>query len=74
MDNRYIKLFIAFIVSALLVFFTREMNGYYVLFIDNLPYIGYYLPEILFDILHLIAIIFFFKFSYIWIKELWKLK
>jgi hypothetical protein len=74
MDNRYIKLFIALIVSALLVFFSREMNGHYVWFIDNLPYIHYYLPEILFDILHLIAIIFFFKFSYIWIKELWKLK
>jgi hypothetical protein len=72
MESRYTKLFIALIVSALLVYLARELEGR-IFFIDSLPYLKK-LPELLFDLLHLIAIILFFKFSYLWIKELWKLK
>jgi hypothetical protein len=72
MENRYIKLFIALIVSALFVFLSREIEGHHVWLFD-LRIINK-LPGILFELLHLVGIIFFFKFSYIWIKELWKLK
>jgi hypothetical protein len=73
MENRYIKLFIALIISALFVFLSREIEGHHVRYVSNLPFINR-LPEFLFELLHLVGIIFFFKFSYIWIKELWNLK
>lgn len=72
MENRYINLFIGLIVSALFVFLSREMAGHNV-WLYGLPIINR-LPGIIFELLYLVGIIFFFKFSYIWIKELWKLK
>ncbi|KGX84166.1 hypothetical protein [Pontibacillus marinus] len=68
--ERYIKLLIALIVSALLMFISNHFGRYG---LDYIPF-GDVIANIIYEIVYIIGFIAFVKVAYLWVKELWELK
>jgi len=68
--ERYIKLLIALIVSALFMFIANHFDRYGM---DYIPF-GDHFTELVYGLAYIIGFIAFVKVGYLWVKELWELK
>ncbi|QHE51744.1 hypothetical protein [Pontibacillus sp. HMF3514] len=68
--ERYIRLLIALIVSALFMFLANHFGRYG---LDYIPF-GRILANIVYELVYIVGFIAFVKVAYLWVKELWKLK
>lgn len=76
--DRFVKLFITLVVSVILIYVSYVLGNRTIFY--NMPHIRFLtifledIAHILFKLLYVIGLFFFFKVTYLWIKELWKLK
>jgi hypothetical protein len=70
--ERYVKLLIALLVSALFIFIPNFFNGIFNHYFSSLT--GQAIMWVITELVQLIGLIAFLKIVYLWIKEFWKLK
>lgn len=68
--ERYIKLLIALIVSALFMFISNYFERYG---LAHIPF-GDYFAELVYGLAYIVGFIAFVKVGYLWVKELWESK
>jgi hypothetical protein len=75
--ERKINLFIALLVSLLLIYLHTHLGNPNIDIFQLIPFVDWILKivtELIFDILQLIGVILFLRVAYLWIKEIWRFK